>query len=104
MSHILQVSGSTVPLTGVGTALGTGGTSVQTVQAVQTIPGVTTTEYSVQALPPQAVHAPQGYIFTQGFDMVSGTLQYWKSTKSSKFQLLGNYVVETNTPGVSYQL
>ncbi|XP_063864441.1 zinc finger protein 62-like isoform X1 [Scylla paramamosain] len=76
IGHVVQVSGSTVPLTGVGTALGTGGTSVQTVQAVQTIPGVTTTEYSVQTLPPQAVHAPQGYIFTQGFDMVSGTLQY----------------------------
>lgn len=70
------MSGSTVPLTGVGTALSTGGTSVQAVQAVQTIPGVTTTEYSVQTLPPQAVHTAQGYIFTQGFDMVSGTLQY----------------------------
>lgn len=76
------MSGSTVPLTGVGTAIGTGGTSVQTVptvqavQAVQTIPGVATAEYSVQALPPQAVHTAQGYIFTQGFDMVNGTLQY----------------------------
>ncbi|XP_050686799.1 zinc finger protein 678-like isoform X2 [Eriocheir sinensis] len=76
IGHVVQVSGSTVPLTGVGTALGTGGTSVQAVQAVQTIPGVTTTEYSVQTLPPQAVHTAQGYIFTQGFDMVSGTLQY----------------------------
>ena len=74
---MLQVSGSTVPLTGVGTALG-GGASVQTmqaVQAVQTIPGVTTAEYSVQQIP-QAVHTAQGYIFTQGFDMVSGTVQY----------------------------
>ncbi|XP_045583133.1 zinc finger protein 813 isoform X2 [Procambarus clarkii] len=79
LGHVVQVSGSTVPLAGVGTAIGTGGTSmqtVQTVQAVQTIPGVTATEYSVQTLPPQAVHTTQGYIFTQGFDMVSGTLQY----------------------------
>ncbi|KAG0722148.1 Nicotinamide phosphoribosyltransferase [Chionoecetes opilio] len=59
IGHVVQVSGSTVPLGG-------GGASVQ---AVQTIPGVTTTEYSVQALPPQAVHTAQGYIFTQGFDM-----------------------------------
>ncbi|XP_071515273.1 uncharacterized protein [Panulirus ornatus] len=82
IGHVLQVSGSTVPLTGVGTAIGTGGTSMQTVQtvqalqAVQAIPGVTTAEYSVQALPPQAFHTAQGYIFTQGFDMVGGTLQY----------------------------
>lgn len=76
--YMPQVSGSAVPLTGVGTALGTGGTSVQAVpavqavQAVQTIPGVATAaEYSVQTLPTQAVHTAQGYIFTQGFDMVS---------------------------------
>lgn len=50
--------------------------AVQAVQAVQTIPGLATAEYSVQTLPPQAVHTAQGYIFTQGFDMVSGTLQY----------------------------
>ncbi|XP_066971034.1 zinc finger protein 728-like isoform X1 [Macrobrachium rosenbergii] len=77
IGHVVQVSGSTVPLTGVGTAL-SGGASVQTmqaVQAVQTIPGVTAAEYSVQPIP-QAVHTAQGYIFTQGFDMVSGTVQY----------------------------
>lgn len=76
------MSGSTVPLTSVGTALAAGGTSVQAVQtvqavqAVQAIPGVTTAEYSVQTLPPQAVHAAQGYIFAQGFDMVSSGIQY----------------------------
>lgn len=51
--------------------------TVQAVQAVQAIPGVTTAEYSVQTLPPQAVHTAQGYIFTQGFDMVSSGIQYW---------------------------
>lgn len=50
--------------------------TVQAVQAVQAIPGVTTAEYSVQTLPPQAVHAAQGYIFAQGFDMVSSGIQY----------------------------
>lgn len=50
--------------------------TVQAVQAVQAIPGVTTAEYSVQTLPPQAVHTAQGYIFTQGFDMVSSGIQY----------------------------
>nr|XP_053627439.1 zinc finger protein 502-like [Cherax quadricarinatus] len=73
IGHVVQVSGSSVPLTGVGTAIG--GT-VQAVQTVQAIPGVTAAEYTVQTLPPQAVHTAQGYIFTQGFDMVSGTLQY----------------------------
>ncbi|XP_042857537.1 zinc finger protein 184-like [Penaeus japonicus] len=82
IGHVVQVSGSTVPLTSVGTALAAGGTSVQAVQtvqavqAVQAIPGVTTAEYSVQTLPPQAVHTAQGYIFTQGFDMVSSGIQY----------------------------
>lgn len=89
------MSGSSVPLTGVGSTIGTGQTAVQavqTMQAVQAIPGVAaaaaagaTAEYSIQALPPGAppstphqatVHATQGYIFAQGFDMVSGTLQY----------------------------
>ncbi|XP_076049237.1 uncharacterized protein LOC143029918 isoform X2 [Oratosquilla oratoria] len=74
LSQLVQVSGSSVPLASIGAHTLTAGNP--SVQAVQTLAGVTTTEYPVHSLQPQAVHTAQGYIFTQGFDVVNNTIQY----------------------------
>ncbi|KAK3849112.1 hypothetical protein Pcinc_044120 [Petrolisthes cinctipes] len=111
ISHVVQVSGSSVPLTGVGSTIGTGQAAVQavqTMQAVQAIPGVAAAtagaaaEYSIQALPPGAppttphqatVHATQGYIFAQGFDMcLSPSLQFSTANADTNTDSLAQFI------------
>ena len=73
-NFFFQISGGSVPIAGVNAStVSAANPSVPTMQAVHPLPG---SEYSVHTLQPQTLHTAPSYIFTQGYDIVGGTLQY----------------------------